>query len=163
MNLSSRGQLLSNITPLTRGIRSYLSEARVARLATVNQDGTAQLVPVVFANDSKHLFFVIDKKEKGKKLRRIENIIRRGRATLLVDRYSENWSNLSFVMIYAKAKVLGKINVNERRRASYLLKRKYKQYSTGGYFPDKATDATFVILTPVKIARWSQILRYSVI
>lgn len=154
---------MSKSTPLMKGVSSCLSKARVARLATVNQDGTAQLVPVVFASDSKHLYFVIDKKAKGKKLRRIENIMRRGRATLLVDRYSENWSNLSFVMIYAKAKVLGKMNGNEKRRASYLLKRKYKQYSTGGYFPDNVSDATFVILTPVKIARWSQILRNSVI
>ncbi|MGI0079936.1 MAG: pyridoxamine 5'-phosphate oxidase family protein, partial [Nitrososphaerales archaeon] len=158
-----RSRSSKNVSSLLKEVRSYLSGSRVARLATVNEDGTAQVVPVVFANNSKYIYFVIDKKTKGERLRRIENINRTGRATLLVDRYSEDWKKLSFVMMYTEADILGEGALNEKRRASHILKRKYGQYSMGGYFPNHASTATFVRLTPVKIARWSQILRSSVL
>ncbi len=145
----------------SRKLQSYLRAARVGRLATVNENGTSNLVPIVFANDSKQIFFVIDKKRKGRRLQRIENIKRTGSATLLVDNYSENWDQLSFVMIRVNAMIVR--TVSEKQRATRLLKSKYPQYSDRRYFPDRAYDATFVKLVPIRIAQWSQKLRESVI
>ncbi len=146
---------------LTTKVKSYLRESRVARLATINKDLMPHIVPFVFANDSSNIYFVIDRKTKHEKLRRVENIERTGIATLLADKYSEDWEKLSFVMIRANANIV--TNLSEKRRAARLLKQKYPQYSKGGYFPDRVEDATFVKLSPVRIAQWSQKLRKSVI
>jgi PPOX class probable F420-dependent enzyme len=135
-----------------------LGRARVAYLGTTNTDYTSHMVPIVFANDEERIYFVIDKKPKtGKRLQRITNILRTGKASLLLDTYTEDWKNLSFVLIYAHAYVLGSSDKfsKEKEKAGKLLKMKYAQYSSGGYFPEEYAQATFVRLTPARVVTWS--------
>jgi PPOX class probable F420-dependent enzyme len=138
-------------------IQKFLGHIRVARLGTLNGDGSVHLVPIVFANNFRALYFAIDsKKKKTKNLRRLQNILRTGKATLLVDEYSENWENLRFVMIYTRAQLLGARNRDEIGDALKILRRKYAQYEGGRYLPRKTGDCIVVRLTPRKIIQWSQ-------
>jgi PPOX class probable F420-dependent enzyme len=139
------------------GTANFLRSLRVARLGTLNEDGTVHMVPIVFANSSRFLYFVIDRKtKKTRKLRRLQNIRRTGRATVLVDNYAEDWRKLSFVMIYAKARVLGNKERIEARRALKLLKRKYPQYRSNDYLSIDEEYPIVVRLAPIKLIRWSQ-------
>ena len=70
----------------------YAKSARVAHLATVDSRRNPHVVPIVFAIDSEAIYFVVDKKTKGKTtLRRLRNISETGKATVLIDNYSEDW------------------------------------------------------------------------
>ena len=128
---------------------AYIASFRVGRLATINENSSAHIVPIVFANDQSNLYFAIDsKKKKTTNLKRIMNIKRTGRATLLFDSYRENWKNLSYLLIYCKASI---VEGQEKQRAILMLKQKYKQYSRGKYLRG---DAIIVKLAPSKIRRW---------
>lgn len=131
----------------------YIKGSRVARLATVNNDGSAHIVPLVIASDKKNLYFTVDKKpKKNLTLKRIENIRRTRKATILFDHYYENWKRLSYVLMYCDARILESENSSERKRALKLLKRKYKQYRIGNYF---FPDPIVVRLIPSRIRRWN--------
>jgi PPOX class probable F420-dependent enzyme len=70
-----------------------LTAARVARLATLDPDGRAHLVPIVFALDGDTLYSAVDRKPKrSRRLRRIENARARAEVTILVDYYEEDWA-----------------------------------------------------------------------
>jgi PPOX class probable F420-dependent enzyme len=146
---------------LTEKELRYLKQSRVAHLGTVDNKNTPHLVPIVFANYRDAIYFVIDRKKKKKRgtavgeLKRLRNISNNHATTLLVDHYEEDWSKLSFLLIYCKAVIIrpGE-KVRERRRAEKLLKRKYTQYYNGGYFPNRSDKAIFVKLLPLKKVYW---------
>jgi PPOX class probable F420-dependent enzyme len=132
---------------------SLLEKARVARLATINEDGTPHVVPVVFAGDRSLLYFAIDDKpKKSKNLKRLRNIRRESRVTLLIDNYEENWDKLSYLIIYSKAKILMKRDRLEIQRAVQLLRKKYRQYRDGRYF--LKSDVCVVQVTPISWVFW---------
>jgi PPOX class probable F420-dependent enzyme len=136
-----------------------LRRARIAHLATVNQDGSAHVIPIVFATARGRIYFAVDKKPKRKaavaKLRRIQNIRRTGRATFLIDEYNENWARLRYLLVYCKAELLKEADTKEREKASRLLKAKYpQQYLRGKYFPEDSRSSILVRLTPTKIVFW---------
>jgi len=135
----------------------YLSHARVARLATTNKKNSIQIVPVVFASAGDRIYFVMDRKtkRKGKEPRRIKNITETGKASLLVDKYSENWEDLFFLLLDCKAKVIGRgVEIKEKKLAAAKLKQKYPQYRDGGYFPENLDQTIFVRLQPQKAVFW---------
>ena len=104
-----------------------LTEARVARLATIDPDGRPHLVPIVFAVDGDTLFSAVDRKPKrSRTLRRIENARVRPDVTILVDHYDEDWSRLWWLRLRGRARVLDE--GDERDRALALLAEKYPQY-----------------------------------
>ncbi|MDG7001024.1 MAG: pyridoxamine 5'-phosphate oxidase family protein [Nitrososphaerota archaeon] len=137
----------------------YLRSFRVAHLATVDYKGNPHLVPIVFAADRKAIYFVVDyKTKKGRTLRRLKNIRDTRKATVLVDRYSEEWSKLSYMMISCKPVILdeGK-SLGEKKRAALLLRKKYVQYRRDGYFPLGLDRAIFVKLLPQKTLTWKNL------
>jgi PPOX class probable F420-dependent enzyme len=148
---------------LTKTQIKYLRRGRVGRLGTFDQSNRAHLVPIVYASVGNNLFFVVDnKKKRGDTLKRIRNISYTGKATLLVDNYSENWVALSYLMIFCKAAIIGPDErMNEKMAAAKSLKKKYIQYQKGGYFPKNIHQAIFVKLEPQKAIYW-QNLRHSV-
>jgi PPOX class probable F420-dependent enzyme len=102
--------------------------ARVARLATIDPDGRPHLVPIVFALDGETLYSAVDRKPKrSRTLQRIENARVRPDVTVLVDRYDEDWSELWWVRLRGRARVLDE--GPERERALELLCAKYPQYA----------------------------------
>ena len=106
-----------------------LTTARVARLATTDPDGRPHLVPIVFALDGDTLYSAVDRKRKrSSKLRRIENARARPDVTILVDHYDEDWSQLWWIRLRGRARVLDE--GDERERALGLLAEKYAQYRT---------------------------------
>ncbi len=137
----------------------YLKSSRVAHLATVDSKGNPHLVPIVFAADRKAIYFVVDyKTKKVRTLRRLKNIRDSGKATLLVDRYSEDWPKLSYMMISCKPLILGEGKLlREKKKAALLLKKKYVQYRREGYFPPNLDRAIFVKLLPQKTLTWKNL------
>ena len=101
--------------------------ARVARLATVNADGTPHLVPIVFALYGETLYSAVDAKPKrSRTLRRVENARERPGVTVLVDHYEEEWGRLWWVRLDGRAHVLDA--GEEAELALRLLTDKYEQY-----------------------------------
>ena len=139
----------------SKDFRQYLREHRVARLASLNKDETVHIVPIVFANDSRSIYFAIDKKpKKTEMLKRLWNIERNPQVTLLLDDYDEDWNRLSYAIIYSKAKIL-RSQRKEKTIALFLLKEKYSQYRIGGYLPENSSSTIVIRLTPSRIVQWS--------
>ena len=104
--------------------RARVTGARVARLATVNDDGGADLVPVTFALDGDTFLTAVDHKPKRTRaLRRLENVRRRPEVTVLVDHYDEDWSALWWVRLRGTARVVEAAAVDLSP-----LRAKYDQY-----------------------------------
>jgi PPOX class probable F420-dependent enzyme len=107
--------------------RERVARARVARLATIDPDGRAHLVPIVFVLDGDTLYTAVDAKPKrSRRLRRIENARERPDVTVLVDHYDEDWRRLWWVRLRGRARVLD--DGEEAERALRLLVEKYEQY-----------------------------------
>jgi PPOX class probable F420-dependent enzyme len=93
-------------------IQSILTDARVARLATIDfEEAKPHVVPVVFVFDGNFYYIPVDGKPKKdsdpKRLRRIKNIQQNPNVALLIDEYNEDWSKLFFVMIQGKGDLIG--------------------------------------------------------
>ena len=98
-------------------------ESPVARLAT--SDGQRpHAVPVVFCELDGDLVIPIDGKPKaGGRLKRVANIQRNPRVTVLIDRYSDDWSELRWIRIDGHGEIVA---TDGRIRAA--LAAKYPQY-----------------------------------
>jgi PPOX class probable F420-dependent enzyme len=108
-------------------MRARVARARVARLATVDPDGSPHLVPICFALAGETLYSAVDAKPKrSPRLRRLANLRRDPRATVLVDHFAEDWSGLWWVRLRGTACVLEE--GAELERALALLAAKYPQY-----------------------------------
>ena len=100
-----------------------LAAARIGRLATVTPAGRPHVVPVCFALADRRIFTAVDAKPKlTSSLARLDNVRATGRASLLVDHYEEDWSELWWVRVDGVAKVVGS------ERAIDVLAEKYAQY-----------------------------------
>jgi PPOX class probable F420-dependent enzyme len=121
--------------------RRRFEAARVGRLATVTPDRMPHLVPVVFALVDDFLYTAVDDKPKTTvALQQLANIDATGRASLLVDEYTEDWSTLWWTGVDGSAQVLtadsSERGRTARRRgrpgqvgvALEALTRKYPQY-----------------------------------
>jgi PPOX class probable F420-dependent enzyme len=108
-------------------MRQRVAEARVGRLATIDFDGRAAMVPFGFVLDGQTLFSSVDQKPKSTtRLRRLDNIRRDPRVTVLVDHYEDDWSRLWWVRLRGRGRVIDR--GPERDRAVGLLVEKYPQY-----------------------------------
>jgi len=132
--------------------RALLASEPVARLATIARDGRPHLVPVCFALLDEPagpvLAMSVDEKPKRPgRLARIANLQNDPRATLLVDRYDDDWSRLAWVRLDVDAVVL-------ERGASWpealaALRARYPQYRT------MDLEALPVVrFVPVRIVSW---------
>jgi PPOX class probable F420-dependent enzyme len=102
--------------------------ARVARLGTLTPDGRLHLVPVCFALDRETLYTAVDAKPKrSRALQRLENVRASPEVCVLVDEWHEDWSQLWWVRLRGRARVLE--GGDELTRAHALLRAKYEQYA----------------------------------
>ena len=98
-------------------------KSAVARLATVDA-ARPHLVPVVFCELDGALFIPVDGKPKsGARLKRLRNIELNPAAAVLIDRYSDDWSELCWTRIDGRAEIVA---TDDRVRAA--LRAKYPQY-----------------------------------
>ena len=98
-------------------------KSAVARLATLDGE-RPHLVPVVFCELDGVLFIPVDGKPKsGARLKRLRNIERNPAVAVLVDRYSDDWSELCWTRIDGRAEIVA---THDGIRAA--LEAKYPQY-----------------------------------
>jgi PPOX class probable F420-dependent enzyme len=112
--------------------RVRFTQSPVARLATITTDGIPHLVPVVFAvgGDSNDVVYTaVDAKPKTtQRLRRLANIENNPQASLLVDHYADDWTQLWWVRVDGVAAIH---RDDEAMRTGYrLLRAKYAQYQS---------------------------------
>jgi PPOX class probable F420-dependent enzyme len=99
------------------------SQARVARLATIDARGRPHVVPICFVLDGETLYTVVDEKPKRtRRLQRLRNIKANPHVEVLIDHYEEDWSQLWWVRLRGTARIV------DDERALELLAAKYPQY-----------------------------------
>jgi PPOX class probable F420-dependent enzyme len=98
------------------------AQARVARLATVSGDGSPHLVPMVYALDDDRLISAVDRKPKSTtELRRLDNIAVNPFVSVLVDEYTDDWSQLWWARADGWARVVDDYDLS-------TLVARYEQY-----------------------------------
>jgi len=106
-----------------------LAVAPVARLGTIGADGRPRLVPCCFALDELIAYSAVDDKPKRTvRLHRLADVAMHPVATLLVDDYDDDWTNLWWVRVGGPAREVGE--GAEHDRAVRLLLAKYPQYGS---------------------------------
>jgi PPOX class probable F420-dependent enzyme len=127
---------------------ALLDECRVARLATIAKDGRPHLVPVVYAVVDEGIAIAIDEKPKSTtRLARVRNIERDPRVTLLVDRYTEDWSQLAWLRLDGVAEALER--GEEYPEALASLRERYPQHH------EMALEETpLIIVIPERVVGW---------
>jgi coenzyme F420-0:L-glutamate ligase / coenzyme F420-1:gamma-L-glutamate ligase len=127
---------------LTPEQRAFVAPRRTAILATQDPLGRPRLVPICFvvgAEDDEigrvRLYSPLDEKTKRtsdpRRLARVRDLLVEPDATLLVDRWSEDWAHLGWVRLYARADLLEPDGPNAADHAAAVegLRAKYEQYA----------------------------------
>jgi PPOX class probable F420-dependent enzyme len=102
------------------------AEARVARVGTVDERGRVHLVPIVFVIDGDTLYSATD--AGARPVKRLRNLRRDPRVTVLVDGYSEDWSRVWWVRLRGRGRAVEA--GPERDHARRLLWEKYPQFAS---------------------------------
>lgn len=129
--------------------RDFIANHRVARLATADGAGQPTIVPTCYAFDGQLIYSPVDAKPKrvpAAALKRIRNIRENPRVALLIDDYSEDWSELAYVLIIGAAELVE--SDQERERAIELLRQKYSQYR-------RVAINAIIKITPIRVKVWS--------
>ena len=102
--------------------------APVARLATVDADGRPHVVPCCFVVDGDTVYSAVDEKPKTtKRLARLAHVAGHPEAGMVVDHYEEDWTQLWWVRLEGRARLV-EGGDQEWERAVGLLVDKYAQY-----------------------------------
>ncbi len=100
-----------------------LDEARVGRLALLDEEDLPRLLPITFAVFEGAVWSAIDQKPKRTASpARVRRLKRRPSAALLVDVYDDDWSRLAWV------ELRGPVSVEPLGPALRALTAKYPQY-----------------------------------
>jgi PPOX class probable F420-dependent enzyme len=119
---------------------AFATAARTATLATIGTNGRPRLVPICFAvataDGRPRLYSSIDEKPKRSTdphdLARVRDLLVLPEATLLVDRWSEDWSRLAWLRLECRGEILEPEprERDEHAAAVAALRDKYEQYRT---------------------------------
>ena len=135
---------------LADDVRRFVASARVGRLATSTREGLPHVIPVCFELLGESIYIGLDAKPKtvdALKLRRVRNIVDNPQAAFIVDRYSDDWSRLGYVLISADASLVS--DSRERANAIEVLRNKYDQYRTL-----LSDEAPVIRLRPRRVTSW---------
>ena len=138
---------------ITPDARSFIASHRVARLATADAGGAPYAVPICYAFDGKRIYTAIDLKPKrvgSKALKRVRNIIENPQVAVVIDDYSEDWSELAYVMIRGSAEIVE--DGEERDCAEALLREKYTQYAEM-----LERGCAVIRIVPERVASWGAV------
>jgi PPOX class probable F420-dependent enzyme len=131
-------------------LETFVRDARVARLATVDEHGRPHIVPVCFAYQNGFIYSVLDRKPKRvpvRQLRRVRNLLANPNVQLLVDRYDEDWSRLRYVQLRGRAELV--YAGPEHAQVLALLLAKYEQYAAM-----RLEDAPVIKITVDEAISW---------
>ena len=115
---------------LTEQQRAFLDQQRVGRLATADAARQPHVVPVCYACDDAALYIALDDKPKRvapQRLKRVRNMLENPQVALVVDRYSDDWSELAYVLIRGTASLIHPENATHAHAVA-LLRGRYAQY-----------------------------------
>ncbi|HEX6287976.1 MAG TPA: TIGR03668 family PPOX class F420-dependent oxidoreductase [Herpetosiphonaceae bacterium] len=133
---------------------AFILAQRVGRLATVDAVGDPHVIPVCYACDGHSLYIALDAKPKRvapQQLRRVRNILDHPQVALVVDRYSDDWSVLAYVLIRGAASLLA-VDSPEHRSAVELLRARYHQYQT---MP--IDQQPVIVIRPSSVVAWGML------
>jgi len=137
--------------PVQHFIRSHL----VARLATADRHGQPHVIPFCYAFDGACFYFVVDEKPKRptvKLLKRVRNILENPQVALVIDDYTDDWIQLAYVLVTARATLVEQ--EEEYHRALGLLRERYPQYRLMNLiFPRNA----MIRIVPTKVYAWGKV------
>jgi PPOX class probable F420-dependent enzyme len=135
-------------------IEHLLDTWPVARLATLRADGSAALVPVVFARSGGRLWLPVDGKPKrGGELARLANVRRDPRVALLLDQYEADWSGLWWLRLEGRAAPLSAADPGAEA-ALVALAKKYPQYATVPLL-QPGVPPSLIAITPERTTSWA--------
>lgn len=132
-------------------VAQFIASHRVARFATADGGGAPYAVPICYAFDGECIYTAIDLKPKrvgGRELKRVRNILENPQVALVIDDYSEDWSELAYVMVRGVADLIE--SGEDRQRAEDLLRQKYQQYETM-----LQPGCPVIRITPERVISWS--------
>jgi PPOX class probable F420-dependent enzyme len=136
--------------------RAFVADARVGRLATVDNHGRPHAVPICFTLVDETLISPLDEKAQTvgpRALRRVQNIEANPHVAVVVDRYVEDWSQLGWVQIRGRASLL-EANATDHSAVVDALREKYDQYA------DHALEERPVIqIEPGSVSSWGDFSR----
>jgi len=138
-------------------IVQFINSHRVARLATADAAGRPAVVPMCYVFNGESFYSAIDKKPKRvdlMQLQRVRNIRVNSQVALVIDDYSENWSELIYVVIRGVAEIIDPDESisTEHESAVAALRLKYDQYRS------MAIDRNPIIkIVPKQVRLWSAI------
>ena len=121
--------------PLSARELELLTTARRAVLASSRPNGKARLVPITFVVDDGVLYTALDEKPKSvsdpRDLARVQDIERDPRVSVLVDVWSEDWTELGWLRLEGRARLIEPDGESaaEHDHAVALLRSKYPQYA----------------------------------
>ena len=142
-------------TGISEPVQRFILSHVVARLATADKDGQPHVIPFCYAFDGERFYFVVDEKPKrqtGKPLKRVRNILENPQVALVIDDYADDWTQLAYVLVRGTATLVEQ--EEEYARALALLRARYPQY--------RSMDLTFarntiVCITPGKVLAWGKV------
>lgn len=149
------GPLKANNIPsldIPSEVAGFIASHRVARLATADAEGVPHAVPICYAFDGKCIYTALDLKPKriqGRALKRVRNILQNPKVSLVIDDYSEDWSELAYVQLQGNAHLVD--DGHEQKLAEVLLREKYHQYETL-----LESGCTVIKITPTNVVSWGQ-------
>jgi len=138
---------------LSRKEKALVRSARVAHLATGDQNGRPHVIPICYVFDGKEIYSPIDEKPKKSsplRLKRIRNIQANPHVAVVVDRYDEDWRRLAYVLVTGKAKVLRR--GAKHQSAVRLLRKKYPQYRKM-----RLEERPMIRIIPVRWKSWGRL------
>ena len=110
-------------------IQSFVQGHRVARLATVDGTGRPLVLPICYVLAGESLYSPTDAKPKRvpvQRLKRLQNIQANPHVSLVIDDYSDDWTQLAHVILHGTADILTSGQAFEQAVAA--LRQKYPQY-----------------------------------
>ncbi len=143
---------------LTGDQMDFLAHERVARLATADAAGRPHVIPVCYAFDGKSFFIALDEKPKrveASQLKRIRNILVNPHIALVIDRYSDDWSKLAYILVPGVATLIAPGSAGHSR-AIGLLRERYPQYRTMAI-----EEQPVIAIRPSSVTAWGAIDRGS--
>jgi len=138
-------------------IVQFINSHRVARLATADAAGRPTIIPICYVFNDESFYSAIDKKPKRvdlMQLQRVRNIRANSHVALVIDDYSENWSELIYVVIRGVAEIIDPAESvsTDHENAVAALRLKYEQYRS------MVIDRNPIIkIVPKQVRLWSAI------
>jgi PPOX class probable F420-dependent enzyme len=138
----------ASVAELPGWAASLLESSRVGRLGFVDDDGAPRVLPVVYAVSEGTIVSAVDHKPKrrfGEELARVRWLRARPRAAITVDRYEEDWSELSWVQALGSVEVVA---AADAPAAIATLVARYPQYR------DRPPPGPVLTLRPDRLLWW---------